>query len=74
MPAPVGGGGTDFRPFFAELERAGAAADNGIAVYLTDGFGAFPPKPPNGPTLWVVTPGGLPLEKFPFGETVRMVA
>lgn len=74
MPAPVGGGGTDFRPFFAELERAGAASDNGVAVYLTDGFGTFPPKPPSGPTLWVVTPGGLPLEKFPFGETVRMIA
>jgi predicted metal-dependent peptidase len=74
MPTPVGGGGTDFRPFFAELERAGAAADNGVAVYLTDGFGTFPPKPPSGPTLWVVIPGGLPLEEFPFGETVRMIA
>lgn len=72
-PAPVGGGGTDFRPFFAELQRADAAAGSGVAVYLTDGFGTFPPQPPSLSTLWVVTPGGLPLEKFPFGETVRLV-
>lgn len=73
MPAPVGGGGTDFRPFFTETERAGANAESGIAVYITDGFGAFPLHPPRHPTLWVVTPGGLPLEKFPFGDTVRMI-
>ena len=72
-PTPVGGGGTDFRPFFAELERTGGHAEHGVAIYLTDGFGAFPAQPPPHPTLWVVIPGGLPLENFPFGEAVRMI-
>lgn len=73
LPNPTGGGGTDFRPFFAELHRAGAGAEAGVAVYLTDGFGTFPATRPDCPTLWVVTPGGLAVEKFPFGEVVRMV-
>ena len=44
-----------------------------MAIYLTDGFGTFPNPAPPLDTLWVVTVGGLDLEKFPFGETVRMV-
>jgi predicted metal-dependent peptidase len=44
-----------------------------MAVYLTDRFGSFPPKAPHFPTLWVVTPGGFPNDKFPFGETARML-
>jgi predicted metal-dependent peptidase len=75
LPAPVGGGGTDFCPFFTELESVATKdASEGVAIYLTDGHGRFPAKPPRLPVLWVVVPGGLPLEKFPFGETVRMVA
>jgi predicted metal-dependent peptidase len=71
----VGGGGTDFCPFFTELESVATKdASEGVAIYLTDGHGRFPAKPPRLPVLWVVVPGGLPLEKFPFGETVRMVA
>ncbi len=73
LPPPVGGGGTDFRPFF---EQAAAAQDGWtplLAIYLTDGFGHFPATAPNFPVLWVVTPGGARLESFPFGEAVRLL-
>lgn len=80
IPKPVGGGGTDFRPFFEAVEKrtdeTGAShggAGQPVCVYLTDGFGLFPEPPPALPTLWVVTPGGLDLDKFPFGETVRLL-
>ena len=41
-------------------------------VYLTDGFGYFPSETPKQSTLWVISPGGLPSHKFPFGETARI--
>jgi predicted metal-dependent peptidase len=73
LPEPVGGGGTDFQPFFnriaAEREPRGAF----VAIYLTDGWGEFPPEDPPYPVLWVVAPGGLDAEGFPFGEVVRLV-
>ncbi|HYF63557.1 MAG TPA: VWA-like domain-containing protein [Herpetosiphonaceae bacterium] len=71
---PVGGGGTDFRPFFAAVAEEHAGADEGVCVYLTDGFGDFPDAPPDLPVLWVVTPGGLEAEKFPFGEVARLLS
>jgi predicted metal-dependent peptidase len=75
IPPPVGGGGTDFRPFFQAVEgvRRASVNEHALAIYLTDGHGAFPEQLPELDTLWVVTPGGLPLENFPFGEAVRMV-
>jgi len=45
-----------------------------LAIYLTDGYGDFPTRVPNLPTLWVVTPNGKDLHEFPFGETVRLLA
>jgi len=72
-PVPKGGGGTDFRPFVAHVE---AERDNwtpSVAIYLTDGYGRFPEHAPAVPLLWVITAGGLPLEKVPFGEAVRLV-
>jgi len=74
IPAPKGGGGTDFRPFFTTAERDYNDWPHKVAVYLTDGFGSFPERAPDFPTLWVVTPGGKLLDKFPFGETVRLLA
>mgnify|MGYP003338063835 FL=1 len=65
----LGGGGTAFEPFFEALEKS----PPDMAVYLTDGFGSFPPKAPHFPTLWVVTPGGLSSDKFPFGDMARML-
>ncbi|HEY1014398.1 MAG TPA: VWA-like domain-containing protein [Herpetosiphonaceae bacterium] len=73
LPPPVGGGGTDFRPFF---ERVAAELDYGataVCVYLTDGFGNFPEAAPGVPVLWVVTPGGLESGQFPFGEVIRLI-
>lgn len=79
LPTPKGGGGTDFRPFFAAVvqraaERPAGLGSASLAIYLTDGHGAFPAEAPAGvDTLWVVTPGGLGAEGFPFGQTVRLV-
>ncbi|MCU0658703.1 MAG: VWA-like domain-containing protein [Polyangiaceae bacterium] len=71
-PRPVGGGGTSFCPFFERIERQHFA--EGLCIYLTDGFGTFPPAPPSLPVLWVVTPGGLPAAQFPFGEVVFLLS
>lgn len=71
IPTPQGGGGTSFVPFFGAIEKLDK--EPAMAVYLTDGYGDFPPSPPDMPVLWVVTPGGLGLDDFPFGETVRLL-
>lgn len=69
IPPPQGGGGTDFRPFFDRIGRQ----PEGVCVYLTDGYGDFPPEAPQLPTLWVVAPGGLASDAFPFGEVARLL-
>jgi predicted metal-dependent peptidase len=71
IPPPVGRAGTDFRPFFAALPRLEPTP--ALAVYLTDGFGPFPAEPPDIPTLWALTPGGVDAASVPFGETARML-
>jgi predicted metal-dependent peptidase len=73
LPSPQGGGGTSFIPFFDRIEQNGNFYGQSICVYLTDGYGHFPPNSPQIPVLWVVTSGGLDLEKFPFGEAVRLI-
>ncbi len=82
IPPAQGGGGTDFRPFFravtGELNELGSnpfSSFNGpsVCVYLTDGYGEFPDREPNMPVLWIVTPGGLDDEQFPFGEVIRLI-
>lgn len=81
FPRPVGGGGTDFRPFFEAVNRvreepnaSGLTSDSEVfCVYLTDGMGTFPNPEPVYPTLWVASPGGIDLSEFPFGEAVRLV-
>ena len=50
----AGGGGTDFRPVFEELEQAPPHA----LVILTDGFAEAPPQGPSYPVLWALTEGG----------------
>ncbi|MBE9228908.1 hypothetical protein IQ264_26200 [Phormidium sp. LEGE 05292] len=74
LPTPQGGGGTSFVPFFEAIDRQWERQNQSLCVYLTDGYGTFPAKPPELPTLWVVTPGGLALEQFPFGEAVRLLS
>jgi len=71
IPAPRGGGGTDFAPFFAHVAAHRSDAQR-VLVYLTDGFGTFPTDHPDAPTLWVVTAGGAATESFPFGEVARL--
>lgn len=74
LPPPVGGGGTDFRPFFEAVGAAATPSTDGVCLYLTDGEGTFPADRPPLPVLWVVTPGGRDLAAFPFGEAVRLLA
>jgi predicted metal-dependent peptidase len=73
-PSAIGGGGTDFRPFFEAIEQHYDPNHSGVCVYLTDGYGDFPSQAPKINTLWVVAPGGLESEQFPFGEVVRLVS
>jgi predicted metal-dependent peptidase len=73
IPKPSGGGGTSFVPFFEKVAERWDGYSQGVCVYLTDGYGDFPEKVLL-PVLWVVTPGGLSLEEFPFGETVRLLS
>jgi predicted metal-dependent peptidase len=77
LPEPIGGGGTDFRPFLerAEADSAGTrhSHEPRLLVYLTDGHGTFPTRAPNAPVMWAVVPGGLESSKFPFGTVVRMI-
>ena len=74
LPPPQGGGGTSFVPFFDYLAKNTSRSDNAVAIYLTDGEGAFPQYPPmDCETLWVVLPGGASDDKFPFGRVIRMV-
>jgi predicted metal-dependent peptidase len=76
--APVGGGGTDFRPFFRAVASDDAPGNMllrhtpPLLIYLTDGEGEFPEHAPESPVLWAVTPGGRASEDFPFGAVVRM--
>jgi predicted metal-dependent peptidase len=75
LPKPQGGGGTDFRPFFAKVdEMVEGEIGETICVYLTDGYGLFPEPAPRFSTLWVVAAGGLNFDGFPFGEAVRLIA
>ncbi|GHP01039.1 hydrolase [Reticulibacter mediterranei] len=73
LPVPVGGGGTDFRPFFAAVEAEQSDMHPAVCVYLTDGYGTFPAEPPPWPLLWVLSPGSLSTDAVPFGEAVRLI-
>lgn len=73
IPQPQGGGGTSFVPFFDRVTANWDGMVSAVCVYLTDGYGTFPDIYPELPVLWVVTPGGLDLTQFPFGEAVRLV-
>jgi predicted metal-dependent peptidase len=74
IPQPQGGGGTSFVPFFHKIINGWDGMTTAVCIYLTDGYGTFPDDTPELPVLWVVTPGGLDLSQFPFGETVRLLS
>ena len=77
LASAVGGGGTDFRPFFAAV-AARVAADGAhsnaspTVIYITDGYGMFPKTAPDLDVLWVVTAGGRESCDFAFGTVLRM--
>ena len=67
--APVGGGGTDFRPCFCWLEDKGIFPQT--MVFLTDLWGEFPQTAPEYPVIWASTGSSRPA---PFGQVVPMAA
>ncbi|MFM2302927.1 MAG: hypothetical protein RLZZ135_330 [Cyanobacteriota bacterium] len=73
IPTPQGGGGTSFVPFFDRVTQTWDGHTQTVCIYLTDGYGEFPPSIPVIPTLWIITPGGRNLASFPFGEAVRLL-
>jgi predicted metal-dependent peptidase len=66
--APVGGGGTDFRPCFHWLEERGITPQT--LVFLTDLWGRFPSDVPSYPVLWASTDK----REVPFGQVIPMEA
>ena len=72
LPSAVGGGGTSFAVFFRHIHHHGERNPNQVIIYLTDGDGEFPKRPPEQELLWVVTPGGKRNQHFPFGEVLRL--
>ena len=72
IPKPIGGGGTNFAPFFKHILKYKYGKNEAVCIYLTDGYGEFPSKKPDLPVLWVIVPGGASNEFFPFGEVVRL--
>jgi predicted metal-dependent peptidase len=65
---PVGGGGTDFRPAFQEIEKRNYTPS--VLIYLTDLCGEFPEKAPEYPVLWAKI--GSEKIKAPFGEVIQI--
>ena len=61
-----GGGGTDFRPPFAHIEKADEMPK--CLVYLTDGYGPFPGQAPNYPVIWAMISEVQP----PWGQIVKI--
>ncbi|MFH1493511.1 MAG: VWA-like domain-containing protein [Pseudomonadota bacterium] len=74
IPAPKGGGGTSFVPFFNWVQKEQDLGNVPLCIYFTDGYGEFPRQAPDVPVLWVVVAGGLESAGFPFGQIARMGA
>mgnify|MGYP006110719909 CR=1 FL=1 len=74
LPPAKGRGGTSFIPFFNTLSESHEdfSEVNRAAVYFTDGYGSFPEKEPDNPTMWLVPSDGLSSKEFPFGEVIRI--
>ncbi|MDB4705726.1 VWA-like domain-containing protein [Verrucomicrobia bacterium] len=53
---PVGGGGTDFRPFFREMDKPDH--DDALLIYFTDGYGTLPDRAQQQELLWILNPEG----------------
>jgi hypothetical protein len=59
---------------FEKVDERWDRQTQAVCIYLTDGYGSFPDRLPELPVLWVVTPGGLDLSQFPFGEAVCLLS
>jgi predicted metal-dependent peptidase len=66
--APIGGGGTDFRPSVEWLQERGIVPQT--LVFLTDLCGTFPNEAPTYPVIWASTEN----RATPFGQVVSMEA
>jgi len=64
-----GGGGTDFRPVFKDIEERRLKPT--MLVYFTDTYGSFPERAPKYPVMWVVVKSHQTENvKVPFGRLV----
>ncbi len=63
-----GGGGTNFRPLFQEVEKR--SIEPSFMIFLTDGDATLPKNPPPYPVLWVLTKENQPVP--PFGTVAYM--
>jgi predicted metal-dependent peptidase len=61
-----GGGGTDFRPVFTDVDKLGLEPE--ALVYFTDLEGRFPQRAPSYPVVWACINGKV----APWGDTVRV--
>lgn len=62
-----GGGGTDFRPVFKDIEKLGLEPE--CLVFFTDTLGTFPDKAPHYPVIWGnINKNG----KAPWGDLVNI--
>ena len=66
--APIGGGGTDFRPCFDWLRERGIVPQT--LVFLTDLCGTFPDESAPYPVVWA----SIERRRAPFGQVVSMEA
>lgn len=64
-----GGGGTDFRPFFDEVEKEQFNPD--CLIGLTDTFGSFPVDPPTYSVIWGVV--GVSEWRVPWGRALDII-
>jgi predicted metal-dependent peptidase len=60
-----GGGGTDFRPPFVEIQKRGIKPE--LCIYFTDGYGTFPETAPDYPVIWAFTEDH---QAAPWGDSV----
>ena len=56
--AVTGGGGTDFRPVFRYIDEH-SELDPSLLIFFTDGYGAYPERPPQYPVMWLLTHNGM---------------
>jgi predicted metal-dependent peptidase len=74
----VGGGGTDFAPIVSHIakyreQNAATPATSILPIILTDGYAQLNlDYDTANPLLWVVSPGGIRSEDFPYGDVARI--